>query len=315
MQASFRRRGAFTLVELLVVIAIVGILIALLLPAVQQAREAGRRTQCTNNLKEIGLAYHNHESTYKAFPPFSIYDPAKPVGWGIFLLPFIEQKPLYDEYNLDAPFFYSSPAYGIDNQKVANTSLGFCRCPSAPRRGPYTYTFAYPGYPSVSWQAWPADYSPVAAVSFSLSSYLGLAYTSHQLAGALQPDKFTPISAFRDGTSQTILIAEMAGKNDLWQKGRNTGRKLSGFFGGQGGWADATSGASALYGSTHDGAISPGPCGINCSNDYGLYAFHSGGANVLFADGSVRLLQHNIDIRVLAGLITRAGGEADLGSF
>jgi prepilin-type processing-associated H-X9-DG protein/prepilin-type N-terminal cleavage/methylation domain-containing protein len=311
----FRGRGAFTLVELLVVIAIIGLLIGLLLPAVQQAREAARRAQCIDNLKQIGLAYHNHETAHKAFPPFSIFESAKPVGWGIFLLPFIEQIALYERYDFDVPFFYSDPARGIDNQKVANTPLPFCRCPSAPERGAYTYTFNYPGYPAITWQAWPADYSPVAGVGLSLNSYLGLGYTSEQLAGALDADRFTPISALRDGTSQTILIAEMAGKNDLWQNGKSTGQKLSGFFGGQGGWADATSGASRLYGSTQDGTISPGPCGINASNDYGLYAFHSGGANVLFADGSARLLRENVSIRVLAGLVTRAGGETDLGNL
>jgi len=315
MQAAFRQRDAFTLVELLVVIAIVGLLIALLLPAVQRAREAARRTQCTNNLKQIGLAYHNHESTYGAFPPFSIYDSTKSVGWGLFLLPFLEQQPLYDRYNMEAPFFYSNPQYGIANQEVSNTPLDFFRCPSAPERGSYTYTFNYPGYSAMTWQAWPADYSPVAAVSLSLDNYLELGHASGQLAGALQPDQVTPINALRDGTSQTILIVEMAGKNDLWQNGENTGQKLSGLYGGQGGWADATSGASQLYGSTHDGTISPGPRGINCSNDYGLYAFHAGGANVLFADGSVGLLRENIEIRILAGLITRAGGEADLGKF
>lgn len=309
------QRDGFTLVELLVVIAIVGLLIALLLPAVQRSRKAARRTQCANNLKQIGLAYHAHESTYGAFPPLSIHDSTKSVGWGIFLLPFLEQQALYDRYNMEAPFFYTNPTYGIENQEVSNTPLDFFRCPSAPQRGAYTYTFNYPGYPPITWQAWPADYSPVAAVSLSLADYLELGPSSDQLAGALQPDQPTPTNALRDGTSQTILIVEMAGKNDLWRSGGRTGEKLSGYYGGQGGWADATSGASQLYGSTHDGTISPGPCGIDCSNDYGLYAFHGGGANVLFADGSVRLLQRNTDIRVLAGLITRAGGEADLRDF
>ena len=305
------QRRAFTLVELLVVIAIVGILISLLLPAVQAAREAARKAQCANHLKEVGLAYHNCENTHKALPPLYVSDPAKPTGWGVFLLPFMEQSPLYEDYDLDAPFFYCNPAYGIDNQAVANTPIPILRCPSAPERGPYTYTFNYPGYPPITWQAWPSDYSPLAGVGDSLNRYLSLGYSSRQLTGALEPDKQTPFAALLDGASNTILVAELAGKNDLWQQRGRTGQQLSGFFGGQGGWADATSGASKLYGSTFDGTISPGPRGINSSNDYGLYAFHGSGAHVLLADGSVRLLPETIDIRVLVALITRAGGEAD----
>jgi prepilin-type N-terminal cleavage/methylation domain-containing protein/prepilin-type processing-associated H-X9-DG protein len=306
-----RRTAAFTLVELLVAIAIIGILIALLMPAIQQVREAARKTQCSNYLRQIGVAYHGYENAQKAFPPAYISEQTKPVGWGIFILSYLEQKPLYARYNFNAPFFYSNPAFGIDNQQVANTPIESFRCPSAPRRDEYTYTFNYPGYPSLNWQAWPADYSPVASVSSSLNTYLSLGYSASRLAGALQPDKPMPIHLIADGTAHTILIAEMAGKNDLWQNGKNTGEKLSGFYGGQGGWADATSAASALFGSTDDGAVSPGPCGINCSNDYGLYSFHPSGANSLFADGSVRLLGEEIEIGVLSGLITRAGGEAE----
>lgn len=306
-----RSRRAFTLVELLVVIAIIGVLISLLLPAVQAARGAARNAQCSNHLRQLGLAYHNHENTYKALPPSYISDPTRPTGWGVFLLSFMEQDTLHDRYNRDAPFFYSNPAYGIDNQSVANTPINILGCPSAPEREPYTYTFNYPGYPPTSWQAWASDYSPIAGVSDSLNTYLNLGYSSTQLLGALEPDKPTPLAKITDGTSNTILVGELAGKNDVWQQRKKTGQQLSGFFGGQGGWADATSAASKLYGSTADGTISPGPCAVNCSNDYGLYAFHPGGANALIADGSVRMFSETTDINVLVGLITRAGGEVN----
>jgi prepilin-type N-terminal cleavage/methylation domain-containing protein len=305
-----QRRSAFTLIELLVVIAIIAILIGLLVPAVQKVREAAARSQCQNNLKQIGLAYHNYESTNHVFPPYAINDPFKPAGWGTFLLPYIEQDNLSKLYNFNAPFFYSNPAFGIDNQSVVNTPIPIFRCPMAPRRDAYTYTFNYPGYPAITWQAWPADYSPIDAVSGSLNSYLGLGYNSTQLQGALQADVGTPILGITDGTSRTILIAEIAGKNEVYRTGpQDAGQKLSGFYGGEGGWGDATSGSSGLYGSSGDGVITPGSCGINCSNEYGLFGFHTGGARAVFADGSVHFLPAATDIHVLVALVTRMGGE------
>src|ERR1700719_4013545 len=98
-------RRAFTLVELLVVIAIIGILIALLLPAVQKVRESAARSQCQNNLHQLTLAYHEYEGIYKALPPSYITDQTKPVGWGIYLLTYLEQDQLFKLYNFDAPFF------------------------------------------------------------------------------------------------------------------------------------------------------------------------------------------------------------------
>jgi prepilin-type N-terminal cleavage/methylation domain-containing protein/prepilin-type processing-associated H-X9-DG protein len=310
MLASRSRPTAFTLIELLVVIAIIGVLIALLLPAVQAAREAGRRAACTNNLKQVGLAYHLYADARKqALPPAMLTDQTKTVGWGIFLLPYLEQGPLYQRYNFGAPFFISNPSFGIDNQSVANTRIATFLCPTGPAAsGPYSYTFTFPGFPSFSWQAYPSDYTPIAGVSSTLASYLGLPSTV-SLTGALSRDVDTPLAALTDGTSNTILIAEIAGKNKLYRGRQDTGSKLSGFFGGQGGWADATSSGSSLHGSSQDGSVSPGPCGVNCSNEYGLWSMHPAGANILLADGSVRHALQSGDIRTLAAQVTRAGGE------
>src|SRR5262245_26967865 len=173
MLAAPRHRPAFTLIELLVVIAIIAVLIGLLLPAVQKVRDTAARVSCQNNLHQIGIAYQGYASSNnQSFPPAMITDPYKPVGWGIFLLPHIEQDPLYKRYNFNAPFFYSNPAYGIDNQAVANTPIKLFNCPAAVERPVYTYTFNYPGYPAITWQAAPADYSPLAGVSPYLAAYI-----------------------------------------------------------------------------------------------------------------------------------------------
>jgi prepilin-type N-terminal cleavage/methylation domain-containing protein/prepilin-type processing-associated H-X9-DG protein len=301
-------RTAFTLIELLVVIAIIGILISLLLPAVQKVREAALRTQCASNLKQLGMAYHAYADDHsQAFPPALISDFTKPAGWGIFLLPYIEQQDLYQQYNFGAPFFYTNLAFGIDNQSVSNTPIAVMNCPArSVISGPYTYTFNFPGFPPITWQAWPSDYSPVSRVDSSLAGLLGMTGATD---GALQLDTTTRILAIQDGTSTTMLLAEMAGRNDLWLASGPTGQKLSGFFGGEGGWADATSGASALYGSSLDGTVTPGYCAINCSNDFGFYGFHIHGANFLYCDGSVRYQTDRVNISILAAQVTRAGNE------
>jgi prepilin-type N-terminal cleavage/methylation domain-containing protein/prepilin-type processing-associated H-X9-DG protein len=312
---SRRHRPAFTLIELLVVIAIIAILIGLLLPAVQKVRDAAARAQCQNNLKQLGVAYHNEAGTYDSkFAPRLIGQTAanqvKPRGWGVDLLPYVEQDNLYRLYDLNLPFF-AGPAIGMPtarNQEASNTPIKTFLCPSAPARsGPYSYTFAIPGYPTMAWQAYPADYTPLAGVSSALATFLGLPAGS-SLEGTLAADARRSV-LLPDGTSNTILMAEVAGKDQLHRAGKATGQQLSGFAGGMGGWADATSGGSQLYGSSNDGTVTPGNCGVNCSNDYGLYSFHSGGANVLMADGSVRFVTASANIRTLAAQVTYTGGE------
>lgn len=310
-----RRTRGFTLVELLVVIAIIGVLVALLLPAVQAAREAARRAQCSNNLKQIGLAYHNRESTFKEFSPSFVGEaPAnqgKACGWGPFILSFIEQGVLADQYNTNYAYYPSSAdpavlAIQMANQNVVKQPIPSFACPSTPTSERlYTYSFSYPGYPTISWQGWNADYGPIRGVYDETRAYVGMP-SGTNLTGALQADKGTSIAAITDGTSNTVLIAEIAGRRQVYRKRIPiTGVETS--YGG--GWGDSTAGAMRLNTSTADGTMWPGPCAVNCTNYYAFYAFHPGGAQAVYCDGSVRFINSSISAFTGVAIVSRQNAE------
>ena len=310
-------KKAFTLIELLVVIAIIGVLVGLLLPAVQQAREAARRLSCQNKFKQVALAYANQASANNnQFAPLAVNVDAKTCGWGLFLLPFIERNSLYEQYDFEKQWFLPESMGGAKyNATVSSTRIDDFLCPSSPEPdGPYTFS----GY-GLPMTAYVADMSPIVRVNPELTTYLGLSYNDSQLAGCLEPvprdgssDGLTSYAEIVDGTSNTILVAEFAGKDRVWQNGTNTGIQmpiLTGASGGLGGWADTTSGNTKFTGSLPNGTSGPGACGVNCSNDLGLYSFHPGGANAALVDGSVRFINENIDIETLIAFITRNGGD------
>lgn len=164
--------------------------------------------------------------------------------------------------------------------------------------------------------AYVADMSPIVRVDPNLIAYLGKSANASQLAGCLEAvprddssDGMTGYAEIVDGTSNTVLLVEIAGKDKVWQKGTDTGNQISGAYGGLGGWADTTSGNTKLTGSLPTGTTGPGACGVNCSNDLGLYSFHPSGANVAFVDGSVQFINQTIDIETLIAFITRNGGD------
>jgi prepilin-type processing-associated H-X9-DG protein/prepilin-type N-terminal cleavage/methylation domain-containing protein len=309
-----------TLIELLVVIAIIGILIGLMLPAVQKVREAANRLACTNNLKNLGLALHNFHDTYGKFPPGQVSGPLSEAGvpqnirahgWGPFILPYIEHQALADKYRWDLG--NTDPA----NQPVVITQLNVFQCPSTPEQDRFFYGGPFAAYGG---KAACGDYGPTWGVDAALVS-LGLIerpadclyFVAGQLyipdlwvyRGVLVPNQMTRMSQILDGLSNTIMLAEDAGRPQLWR----AGSRIPGQPPVIGGPWEAFYSGFVIRGSDSDGVSSPGPCAINCTNNREVYSFHPGGANAVFADGSVHFLQNGMSIRTLAALVTRAGGE------
>ena len=289
------KRHGFTLIELLVVIAIIAVLIGLLLPAVQKVREAAARMQCANNLHQLGLALQNYHDVYGSFPPGQVRAPyawwTVNHGWAVFILPYIEQQSLYNAYDWDQAL-----AAQANQGVVARPLKNFC-CPSTSEQDRYDTKGGL--LPSYGGKAACGDYAP--------TWYVDPALTTGDSQGVLAPNCMTKLTDITDGTSNTILLTEDAGRPRQWRAGRpGDDQTIEG-----GPWAGFWTGIT-LQGSTFDGTSRPGPCALNCSNDHEVYSFHTGGANAVFADGSVRFLPEGMNNHVLAALITRAGGEVVL---
>jgi prepilin-type N-terminal cleavage/methylation domain-containing protein/prepilin-type processing-associated H-X9-DG protein len=301
MRTHRNRRRGFTLIELLVVIAIIGVLIALLLPAVQKVREAANRISCQNNLKQIGLGVLNFESTYGGLPPsrttgMSDSAPYYPYqhSWTAALLPFIEQTASFNLYNYKAD--WDDPS----NYEAIRTYLKVFNCPSTPEQ-PRSDT-------TISAEPSCGDYHAVNAIKdFVAINCFGLVHVTNEddprVVGAMRRDQVTRITDITDGTSNTILAAEDAGRPAFY----NANRQIYDPVGKEGGWADPN-GAFSIDGSYPDGTIR-GPCPLNCTNNSEVYSFHTSGANVVFADGSVHFLPADMSLCTLAALSTRGGGE------
>jgi prepilin-type processing-associated H-X9-DG protein len=308
------RRG-ITLVELWVVSAMIAVLIGLLLPAVQKVREAAARMACANNLKQLGLALHNYHGDHEKFPPGAVgprgpsypqYASLKHHTLGTFLLPYVEQDALGRQYRWDVSWF------DPPNQPVVNTQLKIWQCPSAEANRAQDgklVTVTPPAVGLFSGTAACGDYAGMAFVHADLAR-TGLIdpprgprdEEGHQ-EGAFPINATRRLADIQDGTSQTLLMAECAGRPALWQ-GR---RKVPNLWLSGGPWSSR----NLLWGrgATPDGTAFYGPCAVNCTNDREVYSFHPTGANAVFADGSVHFLQASLSIRVFARLVTRAGGE------
>jgi prepilin-type N-terminal cleavage/methylation domain-containing protein len=321
MKVTITQRRGFTLVELLVVIAIIGILVALLLPAVQSAREAARRMQCSNNLKQLGLALHNYESTFRTMPPsrltpdieiedntgnFSAYH-----SWTALALPFIEQENLQDEVDFDNAWSR------LINRAAVSEQLKTHICPSTPgadRIDPHWVVGAAAG-----------DYGSINEVKEKVyTNVLGLPDPgSDARAGVLAKGRENKFRDVLDGTSNTLMIAEAAGQPSVWTSGGRMNPTLfalytddkvvnvgNNYYPADGiGWADPDCGFS-INGSTADGLNKYGPTMVNAINVSEVFSFHPGGAQVAIADGSVRFIAETVDTRAFVEICTRSGGEA-----
>ena len=371
-QSTNRNRRGFTLVELLVVIAVIAILIALLLPAVQQAREAARRTHCKNNLKQLGLAMHVYEGSYGQFPIPALWlvdavanTVSSGQGWGQALLPFIDQATVKNRFDETQPIWA-----GANNLALIGLQLPIFMCPSTVILPPNTTTWSaqtiatggklscgiVPATPiTATWGR--TDYIINCDIRSPLRSNLnsigvigtgiaGFFYCGSSNAVAVVSGNgttgdywaSTKSTHVTDGLSNTIMISELAARNQLWEKGKNitqppptdTPAAASNFFSllnqqvhfGGGGWADPNN-TQWVDGGNRDGNndirdvnSDRNSCVINCTNlSYrGFYSFHPGLSQFTMGDGSVKGISENIDDVVLASLITRAGGEV-VGSY
>ncbi len=311
-------RAGFTLIELLVVIAIIATLVAILLPAVQQAREAARRSTCQNNFKQIGIALHNYHDSYNRLPAGYVVDygsiSAPVYGWAIPLFPFLEQGPLYDAISMNSPrrlrdLYVTSPAAA--DRTLLQSKIPVFRCPSDVTGDVNNV------------QPFGADYFDVGT-----SNYIAVVGSvSPQVQGSL-PNPTIPQGegmfygnsylGFKDnldGLSSTIYIGERDGGPSRDTTTTTTYRAANwigvGYQNNNG--AQATGGALARtnFRINYDHALNGSPANMG----KGFSSLHKGGAQFLLGDGAVRFISENINLgAVLTPLGTRAGGEV-IGEF
>ncbi len=306
----FLMRRAFTLIELLVVIAIIAVLIALLLPAVQQAREAARRTQCKNNMKQLGLAMHNYHDTFLAFPPLEVQDagflsnvdtggsspgwsgPRSTWGsysgnWITLTLPYIDQAPLYNQFN------FSTTADA--NSALVVLPLKHLLCPSNPfgagtqiNGSTPTHYFAMQG----------ANAGGLENENFWTSKNI-----SSTNAGIFFHSSNTRMRDVTDGTTNQVMIAEAIGYLPTPLQSPCAAPIINATNFGTGIADGRGTKFSAVTSSQFQINI------LNCGTRwFPTSSFHTGGAHVLLADGSTRFASQNIDATIWLRLGSRSDG-------
>jgi prepilin-type N-terminal cleavage/methylation domain-containing protein/prepilin-type processing-associated H-X9-DG protein len=282
-------RFAFTLIELLVVIAIISILIGLLLPAVQKVREAAGRISCQNNLKQIALGLHNFHDANSGFPAAETNTPFTQ-SWFPYLFPYIEQNNVAALYDFQTNWNDASTNDNL-NGGVNQTVVKILLCPSAPSGRVGARNRGITDYDTISTITRPNPY--VTNMPPSDPTWIGV----------LGLNVHRRITDITDGSSNTLLVCESAGRNALYQMGHLVSSGST-----SGAWCNPAT-TIAVTGFNPATLTSPGSCAVNCTNANEIYGLHPNGANVAFADGSVRTLPAGLDINIVIPLMTRACGE------
>lgn len=261
------RQNAFTLIELMVVTAIIAIVMALLLPAVVQAREAARRTQCRNNLKQIGLSLHNYHDAHSVLPPGMIS--SNLFSWKSFLMPLVEQSQLYNSFNFNAPVFNGNDTYpATDNAFTATIPIEMYHCPSDP--GPTNVTngdpFAIPNSTEIIEQATSSYVGNYGSDGFAtMTAANGIMFTNSRVS----------LPKIRDGVSNTVAAGEHLIVDPA------TSDRISAFwFGSPTGEIDRLTGSGSFD--------------INARVVGDFSSMHEGGAFFLMCDGAVIFLNESI---------------------
>ncbi|QDU59269.1 hypothetical protein Pan216_00970 [Planctomycetes bacterium Pan216] len=320
-----KRSAGFTLVELLVVIAIIGVMIALLLPAVQQARESARRIQCQSRLRQLGIALHNYHEAHATFPPGAVTASSVPqsnwcrypgrtnpnpgnVGapWTVLILPYLDEQARYDRFNFEGEFHRllddtgaADEAGNPENIPPTRRSLSKFQCPSDPNTGPASLASSYNGCQG-------GGPSPHCSNGGGLRAFY--------INGVLYPDSRITLGAIQDGTANVFLLGET--KYNLQPGGRasSDGRYFS--------WASSIRVAG---GSSAPTGITAAALPINAIEGDGnridtafansgvqhrsFSSFHDGGCHFAMGDGSVRFLGDHVDLEVFQQLGQRADGK------
>lgn len=352
MRSRHHHHPGFTLIELLVVIAIIAILIALLLPAVQQAREAARRTQCRNNLHQLGLAMHNYHDAFGRFPPAAVWlgnpstctgffaaaagpcdsnsgvrgacrngrDPNYGATWVTLILPYIDQAPLYNQYRSDLP------ARNPLNRPVTRIKLPALLCPSSEE---LKQPLIPPTHGGGEFAKGNYGVNVSRDDAMSITDYMAGGGKNNRAVASAAAQEGTNISSSRDGTTNTVLLGEKLGADSPRDSRGAWGFVTGPMINGRGsGYVNKLAGATRNTGTYTPNSVTqpdwPNYCAgasffcVQKTDATGggsaVRSRHTGGAHIAMGDGSARFVSDNIDEALWLSLLTIFGGEV-VGEF